>query len=179
MVESTHDMSISRDFDLQAVYAALDEKRQARGSSWNEVAREINAQFREVPNHRPIATSTITRLKTAKVSGTMPLQMLLWLDRTPESFVPEFENAAAERFKLRRPDTKHILRFDTKAIYAALDEQRNTRGMTWTGVAAEIGCTRSQLRNLARGGLTGFPFVMRMTCWLGKPTAAFTRPFGR
>jgi hypothetical protein len=96
-------MSIHHDFDLQALYAALDEKRRASESSWNQVAHEINAQFREVPDHRPIATSTITRLKTAKISGAMPLQMLLWLDRTPESFVPEFGDAAAERFKLRGP----------------------------------------------------------------------------
>jgi hypothetical protein len=168
-----------QNFDLQALYAALDEQRRASGMSWETVAREINAQFRDVPGHRPIAKATITRLKTAKVSGAGPLQMLLWLGRTPESFVPGFENADAERFRLRRPDTKHILRFDTKAIHLALDTQRRARGITWMEVASEIGCSRSQLQSLAEGGLTGFPVVMRIIQWLDQPAAAFTCLSGR
>jgi hypothetical protein len=106
--------------------------------------------------------------------------MMLWLDRTPESFVPGFPNANADRFKLRKLGTRQILRFDTKALYAAVNAQRQAKGLTWNEVAAEmeIGST-NPLRGLAKGGLTGFPIVMRIVEWLDQPAAAFTRASDR
>jgi hypothetical protein len=169
-------MSEPRDFDLQALYAAMDERRRARNMTWREVTAEVNAQFRDVPGLRPIATSTILRLATEKTSGAGPLQMMQWLDRTPESFVPGFRDGDAERFRLPRAGTARILRFDTKALHAALNAQRQARGMTWNDVALEMGVgSANPLRSLAKGGLTGFPIVMRMVGWLGQPAAAFTR----
>jgi hypothetical protein len=169
-----------KDFDLQALYAAMDEKRRSRNLTWGAVAAEINAQFRDVPGHKPIAQSTITRLATEKVSGSAPLQMMLWLDRTPESFVPGFPNANADRFKLRKLRTRQILRFDTKALYAAVNAQRQAQGLTWNEVAAEMEIgSANPLKGLARGGLTGFPVVMRIAGWLDQPAAAFTRASDR
>ena len=173
-------MRTDQDFDLQALYAAIDEKRRSRSMTWDAVAAAINAQFRDVPGHRPIAKSTITRLRTEKISGAGPLQMLLWLGRTPESFVPGFRNADGKRFRLRQLSTKQILRFDTKALYAALNAQRQARAMNWRQVASEMGMSSSNpLTNLARGGLIGFPIVVRIVRWLGQPAAAFTRASDR
>src|SRR5262245_43837407 len=79
------------DFSLAALYEALDDVRNARGISWAAVTREINARFCDVPGHRAIAASTISGLRDKDmVEGDGVLQMLVWLRRSPESFVPGF-----------------------------------------------------------------------------------------
>jgi len=162
------------DFDLKALYEAIDIQRRSREMSWAAVTREINRFHTE---GHPIATSTITGLKNKAVGeGDGILQMLLWLHRTPESFVPGFQEAGAARFRFRELGREQILRWDTRALHAALNAQRQARGMTWKEVAQEIGgFTPGMLTNLAKGGRIGFPGVMRMVKWLGQPAAAFTR----
>ena len=77
------------EFDVDALYAALDAQRQARGLTWAGLAREINRQFERVPV-RAISVSTITGMRKRRViEGDGVLQMLRWLGRTPESFVPD------------------------------------------------------------------------------------------
>jgi hypothetical protein len=90
--------------------------------------------------------SAFTRPATAKNVGAGPLQMMIWLDRTPESFVPGFRDAYAPRFKLRRLGTKQILRFDTKALYAAVDALRRSKGVTWNEVAVSKWTSRARIR---------------------------------
>jgi hypothetical protein len=126
---------------------------------------------------RPIATSTIVGLKSKAVGeGDGILQMLLWLNRTPESFVPGIPEADAGRFRLRELRQGQILRWDTRALHSALNAQRQARGLTWKEVAQQVGgFTPGMLTNLANGGRTGFPPVMRIVRWLGQPAAAFTR----
>jgi hypothetical protein len=165
------------DFDLKALYDALDEQRRSREMSWAAVAREVNRFHTE---GHPIATSTITSLKDkAAGEGDGILQMLLWLRRTPESFVPGFEGADDERYRLRELPREQLLRWDTRALHAAMNAQRRARRMTWKQVAQEIGgFTPGMLTNLAKGGRIGFPGVMRIVRWLGQPAAAFTRAAG-
>ncbi len=165
------------DFSLTALYDALDHERRSRGATWAAVAREINARFRDVPGHRAIAVSTITGLAGKQlVEGDGVLQMLLWLRRSPESFVPGFECANAARYRLKELGPTQILRWDTQALYAALNNQRQARGMRWQQVAAEIGgCTPAVLTRLEQGGRTVLPGVMRLVAWTGQPAAAFTR----
>ena len=50
-------------FDLKALYAALDQHRQARGLTWAQATRDISAGG-PVPARRPVASSTITGLRT-------------------------------------------------------------------------------------------------------------------
>ena len=163
------------DFDLKALYDALDEQRRSRQMSWTAVAREIS---RFKTEGHPVATSTITGIKDKKVGeGDGILQMLLWLRRTPESFIPGFEEADAERYRLREIGREQTLRWDTKALHAALNARRQARGMTWKEVGQELGgFTAGMLMNLAKGGRTGFPGVMRLVQWLGQPATTFTRP---
>lgn len=162
------------DFDLKALYAALDEQRRSRTMSWAAVMRAIN-RF-NLEGH-PVATSTITGLKQKAVGeGDGILQMLLWLRRTPESFVPGFPDADAECFRLPEPGREQILRWDTKALHAALNTQRQASGMSWAAVAQAMGgVSPVMLTHLAQGGRTGFPIVMRLVSWLGQPAATFTR----
>ena len=73
------------DFDIAALFEALDEQRRTRDMSWQHVAREINETYREVPC-RPISASTLTGIPKRKgLEGNCVLQMLLWLGRTPET----------------------------------------------------------------------------------------------
>ena len=170
----------SADFDIEALYAALDAQRQARGISWQQVVREMNALSERVPARPTISASTLTGMRNrAVIEGDGVLQMLRWLDRTPESFVPGHP-VAAEAAKLPDVGPYQILRFDTGRLYAALDAQRRDRGMTWNEVASEIGgFSAAGLTRLSKGGRTGFPHVMRMTRWLRLPAACFMRAFDR
>ena len=168
------------EFSLTALYAALDAQRSARGLSWAQAVREINIPFAHGPS-RPIAASTITSTRTkARAEGDGVLQMIRWLDRAPESFIPEFVPTEAPAFRLPPAGPSQVIRFDTRTLYVALNARRTTRGMTWEQVSREIrGSTVSTLRHLARGGRTGFPDVVRMTRWLEQPLATFTRVCSR
>jgi len=107
--------------------------------------------------------------------GDGVLQMLLWLDRTPESFVPGHQAAGGATEALVKPSAQGVLRFDTRRLHAALDAQRTERELTWAQVAREVGLAASSLTHLSKGGRTGFPDVMRMVKWLGRPASSFTR----
>jgi hypothetical protein len=164
------------DFDVGALYDALDAQRRARGLSWGQATREINDLFKDVPC-RPISPSTLTGMRErGSVEGDGVLQMLLWLDRTPESFMPGHQEAAKAEPTLPKVGPHQILRFNTKAMHAALNERRIKRGLTWQQVANEIGgCNAPSLTRLAKGGRIGFPHVMRVVEWLGRPASTFTR----
>jgi len=164
------------DFDVDALYEALDLQRRARSMSWEQAAQAISGLFRDAPS-RPVSPSTLTGMRGRGVlDGDGVLQMLRWLGRAPESFVPGHAGAAP------LPDVppNRILRFDTKLIHAALNARRTERGMTWKEVAGEIrGSSAASLARLAKGGRTGFPHVVRVAAWLGRPVASLTRAFDR
>ena len=74
---------------------------------------------------RPIAVSTITGLRQKPIGeGDGILQMLLWLGRTPESFMPDIIDADVERFRLPDLTTSQILRWDTRALFQARVSRR-------------------------------------------------------
>jgi uncharacterized protein YfiM (DUF2279 family) len=166
------------DFDIAALHSALDSRRIERGFSWNAVAKEVS-RVRETYDVHPVNASTISGLKNKRwgVEGDGVLQMLLWLDRTPESFVPGHPGATHPDAQLQKVTGARILRFDVPAIYARLDAQRAAGSLTWTEVAAEIGglYTAASLRNMSKQQRTGFPHVMRLARWLHCPASALTR----
>lgn len=163
-----------RRFDLRALQAALEEARRACGLSWADVAAEINAPFAHMAS-LPISVTTIRGMAQKRsVTSAVVLQVLRWLGRTPESFLAPAADELRESLPMAGPD--QVLRFDTRALHAALDQARRERGMTWRQVAAELpGFTPSMLQNLVTGPLIGFPRVMTLTQWLGQPAAAFVR----
>jgi hypothetical protein len=160
------------DFDLRALYKALDERRRERKISWSAVAREISRS-----GAKRGGVSTITGLRQKRVAeGDGILQMLLWLGRTPESFVPDSVDADSNRFRLPDVTDHQVLRWDTRALFLALNAQRLERQLTWAQVAREVGgFTPRMITGLAKGGRTGFPPVMRLVRWLNRPAASFTR----
>jgi hypothetical protein len=166
------------DFDVASLHAAIDRRRIERDLSWTAVAYEVNRADERRGVH-PISPSTISGLKNKRwgVEGDAVLQMLLWLDRTPESFVPGHPGAAHPDAQLPRTDGYRILRFDVPSIYAKLDHHRTERGLTLDQAAAEIGglYNAAMLKRLSKSQRTGFPHVMRLARWLHCPAAALTR----
>jgi hypothetical protein len=163
---------VDADFDIAALYAALDAERDARGMSWAEVTRAVNALFARATVSQ-ISASTITGIRSRRsVEGDGVLQMLRWLGRTPESFIP----GATDGAPLPSVGSDKILRFDTRSLFAALDARRVERGIPWTQVAREIGgVSAASLTRVSDGGRTFFPEVVRITRWLGRPVADFVR----
>jgi hypothetical protein len=163
-------------FDMRAFHSALDEQRRARGLSWPELAAEINRPF-EFTRSIPISPATIRdMLKKRSVTSAVVLQGLRWLRRTPESFLSGPARSPNADEELPDAGPNRILRFDTRAMYRALDQERSRRGLSWQQTANEMpGFTSSMLTNLASGPLIGFPRVMTITQWLGRPAATFMR----
>lgn len=172
-------MPVNR-FDMRAFHAELDAQRLARGLSWVQLAAEINRPFESTPSI-PIHPGTLRdMLRKRSVTSAVVLQVLRWLGRTPESFLSDPARSARPDGQLPEAEPDRILRLDTHAIYAALQEERLRRGLTWQQVADELpGFTPGMLTNLATGPLIGFPRVMTITQWLGQPAAAFVRARSR
>jgi hypothetical protein len=163
-------------FDMRALQEALDSERRVRKLTWDQLAAEISDPFKTTPSI-PISVGTLKTM-TAKrsVTSAVVLQVLRWLRRTPESFLAGRDQAPSPEEALPEAGPGQILRLDTAAIHAALDAKRRGRGLTWKEVAGEIrGFTPGMLTNLAKGPLIGFPRVMGLTQWLGRPAADFVR----
>ena len=162
------------DFSLEALFHELDAQRLDRGQSWAEATREINREH-ERASFRPLSTSTVKATRTqliAEADGV--LQMLLWLRRSPESFMPDASPSEDVRSSLPTVPAYRILRFDTKKLHAALDTKRREKDLTWAALARELGVGPSSLTQLGKGGRTSFPQVMRMVGWLERRAAEFT-----
>jgi hypothetical protein len=161
---------------MKRFHATLDVERSARGLSWIELTAEINKPFAGTPSI-PISVATIRGVSTkSSVTSAVVLQVLRWLHRTPESFLAGRNAAPEAEETLPDPGRSRILRFDTRALYAALDAERRERGLTWKQAAGELpGFTESMLTNLSTGPLIGFPRVMTLTQWLRRPAASFVR----
>src|SRR5579872_557932 len=104
-------MARQSEFSLNDLYRALNVERCARGLSWAQAAREIG----RIPEARSISPSTLAGLRSRTAAeGDGVLQMLLWLRRSPESFIPEHPAANHAEFALPDPPARQILRFDTQ-----------------------------------------------------------------
>ncbi len=163
----------AHDFDLRALYDAMDQRRRERNLTWAAVAREMSG----VTKPRATASSTVTGIGRRRVAeGDGVLTMLRWLGRTPESFVADVADANADRFRLPAVPAGRILRWDARALFEALDAERRERQLTWAAVAREVGgVTPAMITGLAKGGRVALPPAMRMVRWLDRPAVAFTR----
>jgi transcriptional regulator with XRE-family HTH domain len=155
--------NIAEDFDLVALHAALDARRMELGLAWADVARDLG-----------VSSSTLRGLGTRpRAEGDGVLRAVAWLGRSPESFVPGQRTASGTALL---PSAARVLRFDVRALYAALDGERVARGLTWRDVALASGVgSAAGLTRLRAGGRVMFPEVMRMLAWLGAPAARFVR----
>jgi len=171
-----------REFDGRALYAALDARREAEGLSWTAATAAISnlspaldtaRAARGLANH-PISPSTLQSLgRRGDTSCQHALCFLRWLDRTPESFLAGAPLDAGAPLPTCGPDRS--LRWDIKAMHAALNETRASRGQTWVQTAHHLGCGPSQLTGLRTARYaTAMTLAMRITQWIGRPAADFT-----
>ena len=156
-----------QDFDLRALYTALDARRVANGISWTALATELG-----------VGAATLRGLGVRRVAeGDGVLRALAWLGRSAESFVPDRAGEDAPAWS--PAGAARALRFDARALYAALEADRAARGLTWRAVAAASGAgSAAALRRLRAGGRVTFPEVMRVLAWLGAPAEQFVRVEG-
>lgn len=172
--------AVRRGFDVQAFFAAIDERRRREGLSWSRVATqmwELTADFNAQHEHHPIAASTIANMsRRGDASCQHALVMLRWLDRAPEEFVAQ-PRPGTTGVPLPEADPAHFLRWDLKALYAALNETRSSRGATWEQAARRLYCTPNQLTGLRTAKYaTGMRLAMRICQALGRPSADFIHP---
>ncbi len=65
-------------------------------------------------------------------------------------------------------------RFNAAALYEALDQQRRTRGMSWSQVAKEIGVSVPTLTRTRLAGRMEVDGMLAMVRWLGRTVESFT-----
>ena len=68
-----------------------------------------------------------------------------------------------------------MVRFDSSALYAALDTERRARGMTWTQVSADTGVSTGTITRTRNGGRLEVDGMLAMVRWLGVPVETFVR----
>lgn len=91
------------------------------------------------------------------------------------------DSFANSKFSGSREDDEHIRvrmnspgRFNASALYEALDDQRRSRGLSWTQVAAEVGVSASTLTRTKLGGRMEVDGRLAMVRWLNRSTESFT-----
>src|SRR5262245_28928172 len=112
-----------QDFDLRALYNALDERRLERGLTWAAVVQEMSGS-----GTKKGSAATLTGLRDRSIAeGDGVLTMLSWLGRTPESFTRGIPESDADRFRLPAVPERKVLRWNATALYQTLDARREER----------------------------------------------------
>jgi hypothetical protein len=163
-------------FDFAAFFGAFDAERRDRGLGWYEFAEELWRQSAELNAQRtdhPLCGGAVSRLGArGATSCQYALFMLRWLSRAPEEFLSGSVVDVGD-VRLPEPGPDSRLRWDLNQLYSALNEQRQARGLTWSGPGHELSCTPSRLTNLRTARMADMDLTMRVTQWLGKPAAEF------
>ncbi len=66
-------------------------------------------------------------------------------------------------------------RFDSRALYEAMDQRRAARGLTWAQVARATGVSASTITRTRKGGRLEVDGVLAMVAWLDLPVEHFAR----
>lgn len=163
------------DFDLVGLHAALEAKKCQLGLTWTDVVREVSAPFQDC-KPRLIRASNLRDMDDTRfgVDAGIVLLILIWLGRSPESFVPCHPGADRPESQLSPDRAGELPSFDFRRIHAKLDAERERRRLSWLQVAQEIGSpfTANGLQRLHRGRFVRFPAVMRLSRWLRCPAAS-------
>lgn len=169
--------NLRTDFDIAALFDALDAQRRHRALSWQGVARQLwnqSAALNAKRGDHPISGSTLTGMaKRRDTTCQHALFMLRWLGRAPENFVPgSTADAAKTSLAFAGPDRR--LRWDLQKLYDALDSQRREQSLAWPQLAQELRCTPSQLSGIKRARFAvGMKLAMRIVTWLDRPARDF------
>ncbi len=165
------------EFDVVALQEAVDRRRRQTGLTWRAVADEMwqqSAVLNARRNDHPISRATISGMADRRdISCQHALVVLRWLGETPEHFVADAVGGARDiPLPVAGPDRR--LRWDLNRLYAATDEERRRRKLTWGALAADVGCTPNQLTGLRTARFaTGMRVAMQLVGWLDRPSADF------
>lgn len=168
------------EFDVAALFDALDAQRLQRGLSWKGVADELwalSADLNERRSDHPIAPATLTGMRERRATSCQhALFMLRWLGRTPESFLGDAEGrVTGAPLPAAEPDRR--LRWNLGVLYEALDAERRSQQLTWRQLAVILRCRPNQLTGLRTARFaTNMSLAMRIVQWLGRPAADFVYP---
>ncbi len=171
------------EFDVVAMFDAMDRQRVERGLSWRQVADQIWGLSVELnrlrPTDHPISPPTITGIaKRGDTTCQHALFFLRWLGRTPESFLtPPPVETDPMRLPAVGPDTR--LRWNLAALYEALNTRRQEHKLTWGQLARQLRCTESQLTGIRTAKYAiGMKLAMAIVVWLEQPAARFVYAAG-
>ncbi len=70
-------------------------------------------------------------------------------------------------------------RFDSKALYDALDARRKARDLSWRDVAAQIGVSTATISRTQTDGRMEVDGMLAVVDWLGVPVERFVRESSR
>ena len=168
---------VSREFDLQKFFDAVDARRQHQQLSWSALATAIWEQSRALNDRRkdhPISPATIKKLAEGRgLSCQHALFVLRWLGVPPETFIAEPQDGTAA-IPLPPADEAHRLRWNLRKLHGALDAARSARNATWRQAADRLHCSPSQLTGLRTAKFaTSMRLAMRITQALHRPAAHF------
>jgi hypothetical protein len=167
-------------FDCDALFDALDTRRDEGALGWYELADELWQQSAtlnvERPDDHPLCGGAIQRLpQRGATSCQYALFMLRWLERAPEEFLTgPVADVGDVRLPPAGPESR--LRWDLAALHGVLNQRRQEQGLTWAALADGLGCTPARLTNLRTARLADMDLVMRITQWLGQPAREFIHP---
>src|SRR5512146_458074 len=106
-------------FDFAAFFAAIDDARRDRKMRWGELADELWDQSAQLNAQREDHPLCGGAVSRLGARGETSCQYALYR-----------------------------LRWDLAQLHAALNEERQRQGLTWAGLAGQVGCTPSRLTNL-------------------------------
>jgi transcriptional regulator with XRE-family HTH domain len=66
-------------------------------------------------------------------------------------------------------------RFDSTALWRAMDVQRSAQGQSWNEVADAIGVSVATITRMRNGGRMEVDGMLAMVSWLGVPVETFVR----
>ena len=166
-------------FDFAAFFAAVDDARRERDMGWYDLAGQLwdqSAQLNAGRGDHPLCGGAISRLGArGETSCQYALYLLRWLGRAPEEFLAG-PTADVGDVRLPDPGADSRLRWDLAELHTALNEERQRQGLTWAGLAEQIGCTSGRLTNLRTARMADMALVMRVTQRLRRPAAEFIHP---
>jgi hypothetical protein len=168
---------VTPEFDLQAFFEAVDQRRCEHQLSWSALATTLWEQSRvlnDLRNDHPISASPLKRLAQGRgISCQHALFVLRWLGVPPETFITA-PNAGTVGKPLPQTDDAHRLRWNLKKLHEALNDARTARDATWQQTALHLHCTPHQLTGLRSAKFaTSMQLAMRITQALHRPAADF------
>src|SRR5262249_15487441 len=166
---------IIREFDIHAMFIAIDTRRVERGLSWPNLARVLWDQSVGLNQERrdhPISPATLTGIdRRGDCTCQHALFILRWLGWPPDAFLSPIPSETS-RAALPKTDEHHRLRWDLSALYDALNERRREQRLTWRRLADELRCTEHQLTGIRTARFAiGMRLIMRIVQWLEQPAA--------